>query len=393
MSAPLRILHVIASVDRASGGPVQGLAQGIPLRESWGQQIETVTLDAPDAPCIAEFPCKVHGMGPAPRRYGYTPKLAAWIAENGKRFDAAVIHGLWNHGSVGGWQGLRRAGLPYVLFTHGMMDPWFRKAYPLKHWAKQLFWTVQGRALRDANEVLFTSEEEKRLAEGVFFGYRYTPRVLAYAAAEAPPEGPGDDAAFRALVSDLGGRPYLLFLSRIHEKKGVDLLLEGFAKAVRRPDLHLVVAGPAHGDLGERLQAQARSLGIGDRVHWPGMVKGAAKAGAFRGAEAFVLTSHQENFGIAVAEALAYSKPVLISNQINIWREIDAGNGGIVAPDTVEGATRVLAGWEAMTSEARIAMGRAARDVYEKNFTVEAAARDLTAALERAAQSRQRHKR
>ncbi len=386
--ASFRILHIIASVDRAGGGPVQGLIQGLDIRRSWGQQIEVISLDEPASAAISDFPGIVHGMGPAPQRYGYTPKLARWIAQNGQRFDAAVIHGLWNHGSVGGWQGLRRAGLPYVIFTHGMMDPWFRKAYPLKHWAKQLFWTVQGRALRDANEVLFTSEEEKRLAEGVFFGYCYRPRVLAYAAAEAPAIAAEDYAAFRALVPSLAGRPYLLYLSRIHEKKGIDLLLEGFAKAARRPDLQLVIAGPPHGDLGERLQAQARSLGIADRVHWPGMVRGAAKAEAFRGAEAFVLTSHQENFGIAVAEALAYGKPVLISDQINIWREIEAGGGGIVAPDTLEGATHVIAGWETMTTEGRLAMGKAARAVYEANFTIEAAARDLTAALERAAASK-----
>src|SRR5690606_23454012 len=101
----------------------------------------------------------------------------------------------------------------------------------------------------------------------------------------------------------------------------------------------------------------------------------------------------QENFGIAVAEALAYGKPVLISDPINIWREIEAGGGGFVAPDTLEGAARVIAGWEAMTPEARLAMGKAARAVYEANFTIEAAARDLTAALERAADSKPGRKR
>lgn len=385
--AGLRVLHIIASVNRAGGGPVQGLIQGLAIRESWGQQIEIVSLDAPDAPCIADFPGKVHGMGPAQRRYGYTPRLARWIAANGNRFDAAVIHGLWNHASVGGWQGCRRASLPYVLFTHGMMDPWFRKTYPLKHWAKQLFWLVQGRALRDASEVLFTCLEEKRLADGVFFGFGYRPRVVAYGAAETPASEPGDEALFQRMVPRLKGRPYLLFLSRIHEKKGCDLLIDGFARAAQRPELQLVMAGPAHGDLGERLRDQANRLGIADRVHWPGMLKGAAKAGAFRGAEAFVLTSHQENFGIAVAEALAYCRPVLISDQINIWREIESGGGGLVAPDTVEGAVRLIATWEAMTPESRTAMARAARKVYESNFTVEAAARDLTDALNRAARS------
>lgn len=381
---PFRVLHIIASVDLTGGGPTQALIQTIANLPP-DQEIETVSLDAPDAPCVTDFPGVVHGVGPGSRRYGYTPKLAHWIAENGYRFDAAVIHGLWNHASVGGWQGCRTAKLPYVIFTHGMMDPWFRKVYPIKHWAKQLFWVVQGRALRDASEVLFTCEEEKRLAEGAFFGFRYRPCVVAFGAEDAPAPSLGDAAAFAAAVPRLGGRPYLLFLSRIHEKKGCDLLIEGFARAARRPELQLVMAGPPHGDLAERLRSKAERLGIADRIHWPGMIKGAAKAGAFRGAEAFVLTSHQENFGIAVAEALAYGLPVLISDQINIWREIESGGGGLVAPDTVEGAVRLIATWEAMAPESRTSMGRAARAVYESSFTVEAAARDLTDALVRAA--------
>lgn len=384
---PFRTLHIIASVDREGGGPIQALIQTLASLPP-GQEIETVSLDTPDAPWIAIFPGTVHGMGPAPSRYGYTPKLTRWIVENGHRFDAAVIHGLWNHASVGGWQGCQKSGLPYVIFTHGMMDPWFRKTYPIKHWAKQLFWLVQGRALRDASEVLFTCEEEQRLAARAFLGYRYRPRVVAFAAEDAPPPAPGDEAAFKRAVPKLGDRPYLLFISRIHEKKGCDLLIEAFARAALRAELQLVVAGPSHRDLAERLQKLAVALGIADRLHWPGMIQGAAKAGAFRGAEAFVLTSHQENFGIAVAEALAYERPVLISNQINIWREIETGGAGLVAPDTVDGAVQLLNAWEALTPKDRADMGRAARVVYVENFTVEAAARDLTSALHLAAQSR-----
>lgn len=379
----LRVLHIIASVNRADGGPIQAVLQTLNSLPK-NQKMETISLDAPDAPWVREFPGIIHAMGSTFKKYGYTPGLAIWITENVHRFDVAVIHGLWNHASVGGWQGCKKAGLPYVMFTHGMMDPWFKKTYPLKHWLKQIFWLIQGRVLRDASEVLFTCEEEKCLAKGIFWGYQYHPRVVAFGAQDAPTFDPEEVPSFNAAVPNVEGLPYLLFLSRIHKKKGCDLLLKGFAKAVQRPELQLIIAGPCNDDLIDRLKELANSLGIADRVHWPGMLKGAAKAGAFRGAEAFVLTSHQENFGIAVAEALAYGKPVLISNQINIWREIEVGGAGIVAPDTVEGATQVLQTWENMTLEQRLEMGQAARSVYEANFTVEAAAQDLTKALERA---------
>ncbi|MDR6107137.1 glycosyltransferase involved in cell wall biosynthesis [Acinetobacter baylyi] len=192
----LRVLHIIITVAKEYGGPVEGLSQSIKYRLIEGQYIEVVTLDDENALFLADFPCKVNGVGPASNRYGYTPKLAEWIVKNRNRFDVAVIHGLWNHGSIGGWQGCVKAELPYVLFTHGMMDPWFKKNYPLKHWLKQFFWLIQGRALKDASAVLFTSEEEKQLADGVFWGYTYTPRVVAYAASDVPAEDPADKAAF-----------------------------------------------------------------------------------------------------------------------------------------------------------------------------------------------------
>lgn len=384
-----RTLHIIMSVDRAGGGPVQALLQSVENGRV-DRVVEVVSLDNPAAACVREFPGVIHAVGPAPARYGYTPYLSAWIAENGHRFDAAVIHGLWNHASVGGWQGCRRADLPYVIFTHGMMDPWFRKTYPLKHLAKQLFWFVQGRVLRDASEVLFTCEEEKRLADGAFLGYKYRPRVVAFGATDVLPPVDAENDALASVVPALGQRPFLLFLGRVHEKKGCDLLLEGFARASTRQELQLVIAGPSQGALAEQLCAQASALGIADRLHWAGMVKGATKAAAFRRAEAFVLTSHQENFGIAVAEALAYGTPVLISNQVNIWREIQAGGGGLVEPNTIAGARNLIDAWESMTVDARNRMKRSARAVYEFHFTIDAAERDLNAALMRAAASKLR---
>ncbi|WP_180123813.1 glycosyltransferase [Acinetobacter sp. YH12097] len=385
---PLRVLHIIASVRKESGGPVEGLTQSVIYRQSLGQYIEVLTLDPYNADFLNEFPCKVTGVGPTPKKYGYTPKLKEWIVDNVDRFDVAVIHGLWNHASVGGWQGCVKANLPYVLFTHGMMDPWFKKAYPLKHWLKQLFWIIQGPALKHASEVLFTSEEEKKLSQGVFWGFKYNAKVVSYAAGEAITPSHEAKNTINQILKDVAEKPYLLYLSRIHEKKGCDLLIKAFAKLDKRKNLQLVMAGPCHDDYIITLQKLALDLGISDRVHWPGMLKGEVKAAVFNKAEAFVLTSHQENFGIAVAEALAYGKAVLISDQINIWREIEKGGAGIVAPDTVDGALSVLQRWENMTNVEKQQMSNAARRTYLENFTVQAAAEDLTVALQKAKATR-----
>lgn len=374
----LKVLHIIITANKEYGGPVEGLIQSVKFRQNNNQYIEVVTLDASDTEYLKDFPCKVNAVGPVHPKFGYTGKLKNWIIENGKQFDVAVIHGLWNPSSIEGGQGCKSIGLPYVVFTHGMLDPWFKKAYPFKHLIKQLYWIYQGKVLQNAHKVLFTSSEEERLAKGVFWGYKYSSKVVAYAAADAIENSEDGERKFKALLPELNDRPYLLYLSRIHEKKGCDLLIQAFASVVKRSDLQLVMAGPCHDNYIVYLKNLVEKLGIEDRVHWPGMLKGELKAAAFTAAEAFVLTSHQENFGIAVAEALAYGKPVLISDQINIFREIQAGNAGIVGADNLDGATQLLQQWEGLDSNQKVEMGRCAREVYEKNFTVSAAAKDLT---------------
>lgn len=125
-----------------------------------------------------------------------------------------------------------------------------------------------------------------------------------------------------------------MYLSRIHQKKGCDLLLEAFAKvASTDPDLHPVMAGPDQTGWVLKLKAHAARLGIADRVAWLGMLQGDDKWGAFYSAEAFCLPLHQEYFGVVVAEAMVCGKPVLISNKVNIWREIEVDGADIVQSD------------------------------------------------------------
>lgn len=377
-----KILRIILSADPRQGGPIEGTQR---FGEVWardGHRQDLLTLDSPDETFLPNYPGEIFRLGP-PRgtsllqRYRYAPKMIPWLKEHRSDYDAVIVSGLWRYFARGAHQGLKGGPTPYFVFTHGMLDPWFREGRTLTHWGKQLSWLwAEGPLLRDAVNVLFTSEEEMRLAKNAFQPYRVKGRVVAYGTGDVAGDGAAQAAAFRASQPTLGDHPFLLFLSRIHPKKGCDLLIDAFAK-VSGPARHLVIAGPDQVGLVAEFRAQAKALGIGDRVHFPGMLKGEAKAGAFRAADAFILPSHQENFGIVVAEAMASGLPVLISDKVNIWREVVADHAGLVEPDTLAGTEALLQRFDALSDAERAGMAEAARESFLRRFHVECAARDL----------------
>jgi glycosyltransferase involved in cell wall biosynthesis len=373
----MKILHAIQSADPAGGGPIEAIRQLIAATRN-NQEHHIVSVDDPVAPFLREFPVPVIGLGPA-SFLGYSVRLTPWLRDNARHFDCVVIHGLWRYVSLGTWRALRDSATPYFVMPHGMLDPWFKTTYPLKHLKKWLFWPwTEYRVLRDASGVVFTCEEERLRARQSFWLYRCNEMVGTLAILPPPGHQPTQRAAFLKRHPELAGKRRLLYLGRIHRKKGCDLLIHAFAAVAKaHPDLHLVMAGPCHDDWDAELQRLAHTLQIAERITWTGMLEGENKWGAFHAAEAFVLPSHQENFGIAVAEALACGVPVLISDQVQIWREIAKDNAGLVEHDDLQGTRQLLGRWLQLDPAQRNAFSAQARQCFEQRFEAGMAATRL----------------
>lgn len=380
----MKLLHVIAGTDPESGGPIEAVLRISEVLIHDGHQVAVLSLEDELEIAKRKFPFPIAGLGHGTRPYRYNGLLMPWLKENAENFDAVVLHGLWNYTSFGSWRALKKSSTPYFIFAHGMMDPWFRQQYPLKHIAKQIFWTVaEGRVLRDAKAVFFTCQEERARASNVFKGHGYRARVVRFGTADP---GGDPDIQRNALISsfpDLQNRRFLLFLSRIHPKKGCDLMVKAFAELISDlpNDLDLVIAGPDQVGWVPELKSLARRLSVEERIHWPGMLKGEVKWGAFRSAQALLLPSHQENFGFVVAEAMACSTPVLISNKVNIWREVEGSQAGMVQPDTLEGTRRLIQGFIALPVSDRARMSTNARSGFLKYFDIQVTARDFGSAI------------
>jgi nucleoside-diphosphate-sugar epimerase len=225
--------------------------------------------------------------------------------------------------------------------------------------------------LRDARAVLFTCDEERRKARQSFWLYKCREAIINYGTAGSTGEPQQQLDLFVDRFPEVRSKRVVLFLGRIHPKKGCDLLLEAFARvAVRNQDLHLVMAGPDQLGWQAALSAQAVALGISSRITWSGMLTGNLKWGAYLAAEVFILPSHAENFGLVIAEALSRGVPVLLSDKVNIWREIIADGAGLAANDDVAGTTSLLERWLALSAREKETMRSKAKQCFVNRYEI-----------------------
>ncbi len=411
----MNFLHVISSMDPRSGGPCQGVRDLAPRAFDQGHSAEVVCLDDPRSAYLSEKNLCVHALGKGHGSWSYHPALRPWLDKNLRRFDAVILNGLWQYPGYALSQASQRAKMPpYFVFPHGMLDPWFQRAperrmKAIRNW---FYWKlVEKNVIRNAAGIFFTCAEEMRLARQTFRPYQPQREInVGYGVAQPPEYHAGMDAAFLQKCPEAKGRPYFLFLGRIHPKKGVDLLIEAYASVYHgkkdfgnqksevspRPPISdlrpladdsspplLIIAGPGLETFyGQQMRKLAAALCPPNSVLWPGMVTGDAKWGALYNAEALVLTSHQENFGIAVVEALAFGTPVLISNQVNIWREIEEDKAGLVDADTVEGSEQLFRKWKSLLPEEKAVRKRAAKASYQNRFDIVLAGQHVLAIIE-----------
>ena len=387
----IKFLHVINSMDPSTGGPCQGIRNIDKASREFGISREVVSLDEPTASFIGMDSFPIHALGPGKGPWQYSAKLIPWLNENLTRFDVIIVNGLWLYHSYAAWKVMRnlkkngreQSSLPKIFaMPHGMLDPWFQKAKgrELKALRNWLYWKlIENKVVNDVDGLLFTCETELLLARTTFTPYHPKREInVGYGIEEPSFFSNSMQEAFIVKCPEVRDQPFLLFLSRIHYKKGVDLLVNAYAELVQErletgaDILKLVIAGPGlDTPYGKTILNQvARNPQLKDRIFFTGMLTGDAKWGAINSSEAFILPSHQENFGIAVVEAMSYGKPVLISNQVNIWREIESGGGGMVAENSLAGTLQLLQQWSTLSPANKKIMSKKAKAVFEQHFAI-----------------------
>lgn len=364
----MRVLHVISGLDSAGGGTTSTVVGLSLAQRAAGLDVSVVSSTPNPAACADNAQLlNEHGItttliGPARGPLQQHPRLRAKLLRCVPNADIVHVHALWEEVQHQAARLCRRLHVPYVWLPQGMLDPWSLSQRWLR---KRVMLRCRVRTdLNGAAALHFTTEVERDLVASL--GFRPPAIVEPLGVdlaefAELPPRG-----FFRQRWPDIGQRRIVLFLSRIHYKKGLDLLVPAFAR-MSKPDEVLVLAGPIADGYERDLRAQIASAGIESRVVFTGMLRGQDRVAAMADADVFVLPSYQENFGIVVAEAMAVGCPVVISDQVNLHRDIVAAHAGRVVPTQVEPlASAVRAALDDRDASAR--MTENARRLVERRY-------------------------
>ena len=335
----MKVSHVIGSAASRYGGPqrfVKDVCRGLASR---GHDVTLITtdLDGPgridrralQAEVGREINLVVCPVTP-PIHYAFSPALVGAAKSAFTEADVVHIHGLYQFHSLVAGRAARRIGKPYVLHPHGALTRYHRSK---KRWKKRPYeLLVERRNLSRAAAIVHTTVSESvefadafNNSHGVVVPYPVDPALL----------NTGGWPRSGARWDSLRNTYVVLFLGRISEKKGLDVLVEAFARvAVEHDTAQLVVAGPDDEGLREDIERRVARHGISHRVAFPGLVTGAEKRELLEVSDVFVLPSEDESFGIAVAEAMACSVPVVVAPGVALSAEIGGADAGVVVPRT-----------------------------------------------------------
>lgn len=368
------VVHVISSVDPRAGGTTTQLVSLVKAQVELGMTVTVISTFAQDFDPSAAEEMQNAGaylelVGPSTQVLAWHPKISRVLRDVIVTANVVHIHGLWEEIQHRAAVIARELDVPYLFSLHGTLEPWSMQQSRLK---KQIYMAVRMKKnLNEASALHYSDGLEQELTADWRLG---TPAIIQpYAVDLSPFERLPSEGVFRRAFPKLGDSPYVLFLGRLHSRKGLDVLIPAFARGA--PAEHkLVIAGPA-GEEGyePQLHKMVKDLGLVDRVIFTGMLDGNIRTAAYAEADLFVLPSHSENFGTSAIESLACGTPVIVSFGVALSRQIALNTVGDVVEIAVDPLADTIRTWLADAARREDA-GARGRDWVFRTFDARATA-------------------
>lgn len=379
----MKVLFVISSLSLRHGGPPKACLETAESLNELGHSVVICTtedLQNEDLSILSDLQNKGISIQIFPitwsrffltRYFYFSLALAQYLKKNIAQFDIVYVYSLYRFPPTVGAFYSRNNKVPYIINLHGSLDPYlYRKNRGIKALYERL---VELKNLNNAAAIHFTTQEERELVKPL----NLKTKTIVIPLGIRLKDYMHDRKLAEKYFPELKGKKILLFFGRINFKKGLDLLVPAFAQILKDiPDLWLVLAGPDNEGYGEKVRGWLKEYKIEDKALFTGMLLGGKKGAILSLADLFVLPSYTENFGIAVVEAMAMERAVVISDKVNIWREVKEAGAGLVVPCRVDEIARACV---TLLKDPQLAleMGRRGRMFVEARYSLEATTREL----------------
>lgn len=356
-----------------TGGPPNGINYITPFLNELNVETTILCLDNPEENFIKNSPHKIIALAEKKTSWQYSKKLFHWLINNLKDYDVVIVHGIWIYNSFAvskAIKNLRKSNphfqIKHFIIPHGMLDNYFQtdKKRLIKSIRNYFYWhIVESNNINNATGIIYTSKGEMEIAAKTFSNYN-PKQIFNSGYGVAVP----NDIYKQNEASD-----YFLFLGRFDHKKGIDTIIQAYHYLLSNDHLKLpklIIAGPGlNSEYGKYIQSLVKSINhLNHPIELRDMVMGNEKWQLIANSKAMILWSHQENFGISIAESMGMGVPVLLSKQVNIWNEIVSNNAGYSDNDTVENLIKTIINFNQLSNDDYNTMCLNAKNVYHLLF-------------------------
>ena len=316
----LRILHVLQQIDSDAGRSAEAVCELSLVQRQFGHTVEITVVGSSGGNAFDHLGIPIHHIDGGWGAYGYDSGFVPWMKERAGRYDCVIVHGIWDYCGLGTSRALQDSAVPYFVFTHGMLDPWFKLHQPIRHLIRWLYWPWGGYpVLRDAHAVFFLCEDERRRAREAFWLYDCHEFVVRFGTSGIPREIAGSvGGGFVEAHPLLRGKRLFTFLADHNPAEGIYTIVKAieslFQMGVWNPEsMRLVIAGNASGTTKDILRQILGKSRFDESVYLAGALREREMWCALRESEVFLRPSSYEICGKQVAKSLSAGTPVLMS--------------------------------------------------------------------------------
>ena len=381
MKNKIKVLRIVTSLDPKFGGPSKTIIDSSIALSNQGFKIDILTADLRNSNFFKSKNIRIINKGPRFGNYALNFKLFNWLSKHRNDYDLFIVHGIWEFNTLIARMLLKKK---YFVFTHGQLDPFF-KSNLIKKIKKQIYWyLIEKKNLLSSRSLILTSEGEKKSLKHTFVNTNGIRKTIVRYGINQPKFNKNKALRyFYKKFPNLKNKRFLLFLGRFHEKKGCDILIEAIKKlSDQNINIKVLLAG-SNSNYKKKLMDLSDNYGLKNNIFWSDIILDNLKWGAISASIGMVLSSHGENFGVALVESLSCSKPVLTTNKVNIYKEILKFNAGFISKNEINSFAKILKRFENLTKKQIKKLSTNSFKCFKHNFDLSSDKNSLSKLLVR----------